>query len=705
MNIWKPLAWLVAGGVGGAIGVLWVLDDRNGAATSSGVDSLIASVAGLAFGGDTARASSGFSVAEHLDVYRDAQAETDPAELAAALERAAAERSSPRRDLEIDALIGRLAELAPDYAAQVATSLGLNDMATAEAYLAWAAADADAAIAGVTRIASPEARLAVALALTDVLGDNARDIARIGSALAPAEHDALTLEWIALRAARDPFDAFRDVQSLSRAALIRPAVETLASVWAAQDPQAALGQVDLLPAQFATTFRTTVFSEWARLDTEGFAAWLEAGTGLQSDATTGLEYLLAADPARVERLADNFSGVVGTSVRAQAVSAGALRDPAAAMARVSSLPPGQERDALVQAVVTALSSQDPAAALNWVRSLTPPSPGSNRAVAMALARADIDYAYQMIDDPAAFGVESALAYTIVSTLAVNDLESAPDLAGALLARGDPQSQAALRNLVGNWMNRDPQKALDWVLGHGTEIDGTVLANAAQTLSARDPAAAAGYVDRIPQQHRGAWIAAVAKQYGRSDLPDALTWVSGYQGQTVYEVAMREVISSAAQADPQAAAQTLLQMSPEIQLGAAQPVGTAWARQDPPAAARWATSIRDPDARMSATGAVANAWYDLDRDAARRWLLSQPVVPERDQMLSSLALNTLIGGNFDAELLDAFSSAEMREGIATMAVGMMADDDPARARALLEREVRNPEQRARLEALIGQNTRR
>ena len=96
---------------------------------------------------------------------------------------------------------------------------------------------------------------------------------------------------------------------------------------------------------------------------------------------------------------------------------------------------------------------------------------------MALARADIAYAYDMLDDPAAFGLEPALALTIVSTLAVNDLDAAPVLASALLARSDSGSQAALRNLVRTWMSRDPQDALDWVLARGAEIDGTVLENA------------------------------------------------------------------------------------------------------------------------------------------------------------------------------------------------------------------------------------
>ncbi|NIR58526.1 MAG: hypothetical protein GWO02_02910, partial [Gammaproteobacteria bacterium] len=75
------------------------------------------------------------SVAGTLAAYLEAAAETDVSGLASLLEEFAALPWSPARDVEIDALLTRLSDLEPAYAAAVSRELGLDAPFVADAYL------------------------------------------------------------------------------------------------------------------------------------------------------------------------------------------------------------------------------------------------------------------------------------------------------------------------------------------------------------------------------------------------------------------------------------------------------------------------------------------------------------------------------------------------------------------------------------------
>src|SRR5262245_21069852 len=105
----KSIAWLVAGGVAGALGAEIVSHGNGGDAVVADTPTLVDTVSGFAFGrSDGARASDAPAVAERLDIYREALEQTDPEAIARELERAIGRRWSPALDLEIDALLGRL---------------------------------------------------------------------------------------------------------------------------------------------------------------------------------------------------------------------------------------------------------------------------------------------------------------------------------------------------------------------------------------------------------------------------------------------------------------------------------------------------------------------------------------------------------------------------------------------------------------------
>ena len=702
MALWKPIAVFAAGGIGGALGATLLLDDDSSSAATAPA-SLVEAVTGL--GRDrsgAARAGDAPEVAERLDAYREAQAQTDVAALSRDLERLATRSWSPSRDLEIDALLGRLSELAPDYAAELAGALRFDAHFVAQAWLTWADADPDAAIAGLAGIPDAAARREVALALTDIIGDDARGLARIAAALPPGERNALQLQWLARLAGDDPFAAFREATLIGEPALQRSALENIAAVWAGQDPYAALAQADSLPQTLVTRFRAQVFSEWARLDADGYLAYLESTPNPPQEVANGIQYLLTANPELVARAVGNLPEGLAQSARLSVLNAMARTDPERAKAEAQGLPPGQERDQALQIVANALAESSPEAALEWVRNLDPPSLNAERGVTMTMARSDPSRLFAMLDDPAS-GIDPQLLLSVATSVTTTDPGKVSEFADGLLARSDALSAQALQRLVGNWMQRDPELALEWVLAHGTDVAGDVLATAASTLAARDPAGAAGYVDRIPAAQRGAWVQQVAGQYGRADPHAAMAWISRFQGQEMYDVALRQLISNAAQSDARTAAQLLAQASGSVQLGAAQAVASRLAAQDPREAAQWAQTLSDPRARSSAQVVIAGAWYTSSPEAARSYALNMPNGADRDQTLASLLLRSASAGNFDRALLDGFSNDAARQQAIGRGITMLARNDLPRARAMLDSEITDPAIRAQIETQIRQIT--
>jgi hypothetical protein len=687
----KSVAWLAVGGIGGAVGAALLFDGQDENSAIAGATALVESITGRG-PGRAGTSGDAIGIAERLDAYRDAQQETDPEALTRALEGAAGRSWSPARDVEIDALLGRIVELAPDYGAALAVSLGLDQSFVAAAYVAWAETDPDAALAGLGGIANLALRRDVALALTDVFGDDARGIARIGAALSPSDRDFLEVAWVAGSATNDPFAAFREAMNLGEPALTRRALD--------QVPYSALSQAELLSPELARAFRARVFGEWARIDAQGYAAYLESQGTLPQEAVSGLSYLLASNPELVERIAGKVSGPLAQSVQSAALQARANSDPAGAKAAAEALPPGQQRDQAVQAVAVALARSDPEAAIEWVRGLSPPSTNAMNSLMLLLAQTDVVAALDLLEDPQ-FAANSQLVLVLATSAGLADPEQAPTMADRLLTRGDAQSQAALRNLVGNWMQRDPEAALEWMLEHGTAIDQAVLAGAAQTLGARNPAVAVAFVDRLPPEQRGVWVTQVASGYGRYDPQAAMSWVSQFQGQDFHEVATRQVISSAAATDPFTASQMLRQASPAVQLGAAQQVATALAQQDPLGAARWAQTLSDPRARATAEQSIVNTWYASQPAAARRFVLSMPAGTGRDPLLSTLAQRAASAGTFDLELVNGLSNDADRQRVAAIAVTAIARQDMAGARTLLRSEITDPALRAQVEAQINQ----
>lgn len=680
----RTVAPLVIGMIAGA--AVMALNFGPSDAESSartGQRSVFEAVTRLAGGSGRSGVAGNVSVSDRLSAYRQADRESDLARLRRALEAAASRGPSLERDLDIDATLGRLSALSPAFAADLALALGLERRFVVDAFVLWANAGPEAALAGLGRIADAPIRREVGLGLLDALGGgiDARD--RVAQALPASDRDALTVASLSRRVVVDPLGAMREAQSLSDATLQREALAEIAAIWAAEDPGAALLQAELLPADLARTFRAAVYNEWARLDSGAYAAHLESLTTIPEEVASGMQFLIVSDPERALEVADGIPGSIGESMRSMAIGAIAAQDPGAAMARIDAMPPGQLKERFLTSVAYALARKDPDAAIAWAEGLDPPVPNVIRNVASALAQTDLARALDLLEQPSLAG-ESSLVLAVVNSEVRRNPDKAREVASLLVARDDAESATALQGVVASWMQLDPESALGWVLGNDALLNNDLLTSAAQTLARDDPAGAAAFVDRLPQRYRSAWVTQVAGQYARFDPATALAWVSRFQGQDYYNIALREVVANAAQTDPRAAARALTQATSEAQLGAASQVATAWARTEPQEAARWASGLSEPRARTLATNGAITTWARSDAAGARSWSLSLPSGETRDQAISSVAnLGAMAGAAFDPALIDEIEDLALRQQTIGNGLTVLARQDPDRAESLLE----------------------
>lgn len=688
----RAAAWLIIGCLLGAGAVYAVIGESERPGSASFVESF----ADLSLGRGRPAESDAASVSESLAIYRAVAAEANPAGLRTALAAAATSDWSPSRDVEIDALLARLGELAPAEAAAAARELGLETHFLADAYVYLAVADPGAAIRELAAIDGRSDRLDVALALLDVVGDDSAGLERVSLGLAEADRAQLRVAWIAARAEQDPFGAFREARLLGRNEA-GSALQRIGRIWAAQDPSSAVAQADLLAEPLRRQFLAAVLVEWARLDPYAYLSWLESTPSAPAEAAVGLPFLAASHPDLVIGAADGMSGQVGQAARMLALQTFAETDTDEAIARAETMRAGPERDALLMAIGSVLAGRDPDAALAWARNVATPPQRLMTQIMFTIAQTSPERAIEFFDNPPP-GVDAQLAMSIATSMMVRESETAEVLADRLVASDSIQSANALRNLVGGWMQQHPERALEWVLAHESQINASVLGTAAQAIASADPAAAAAYLDRIPAEHRSLWINQVAGHYGMSDPNGALTWVAQFQGQAVYDNALRSVIIASAAIDARSAAEALSQASPAVQIGAAPLVAGQFARADPRAAARWAESLADEQARNGAIGMTVSSWAATDFGAARAYTLGLDRGEPRDQALNMLVMTSTQTGDLDTGLLNAFSSDRAVQGALTSVIPIIARQDPDEARALLDR-VTSGEARRVIEAQI------
>lgn len=539
-------------------------------------------------------------------------------------------------------------------------------------------------------------RLAFEALLATVGGDEREIAATLASLPSNIDSPSLKVEVIAAAARASPSAALRSAVLLDDPVEQARALERIASIWAERDPRAALAELDVVgDERLRNAFRAAVLREWAREDTLAMVAYLGEHSDLSQQTLfgrTAFDEIQRVDAEALLELADGLPATIRDATKRAALTYLAEQDPGRALDYVASMAPGDYRDVLLMSIARGYARNDPDAALAWARGLE--SSGVADRVLWVVAESDPQRAVDM-----AFAVGSPDA----QLQAIEALLSGGTVSPRIFADrlfGLPDSRVrdrAVLMVAANWMTRDPETALEWLLGNAARINANTFGELAQHLSVLDPATAARATSRIPNDARPAWLQGLARDYGRADPNGALAWIAQFEGQPGYDGAASELAQTLSQHDPPAAARLLASVDDTDRnpfRGATAAVGYYWAQQDPAAAAQWALGLGEDRARQGAIGAVARRWAVVNAPAARGWAMSLPQGALRDTALSNVLYGMASTATPDGSLLGAFSSDAAREEAIRNVVLHLAGRDRDDARAWIDAHISDPQERER-----------
>jgi hypothetical protein len=627
--------------------------------------------------------TTGSTTAERADLYRVAAA-ADSKTLADMI-RAAEERPpSAARRFALEVLLTRFAELDP--AAAVAAAADLEPDLRAPLYGAWATKDPAAALDALAKISDRAAARVIAAALVTALGGDDRALREVAAAVPAGVESSVYADAITARASSAPEAALDQALALTDSAARSLALQGIAAAWAERDPAAALTAADKLTDLERSSFITSIARDWARLDPDATLAYLISVDGNRLDVLAALGSQLAQlRPRKILALDRIGNTAMGLSLRMVAIQTLANQDPDQALHEAESLPLGGQRESALSVIARSYGARDPDAALAWARA----SGDQKRIVGVLAGVAQRDPMRAMelavaLDTPQL----RAQAVQTISISAGASPDRARELADRVLALPDPALRStALRSLLGMWANSAPEAAVDWLVAHDIDAQGTYM-QLGQQLARSNPARAAELTARVPSAARSEWIQGVAIAYAQSDPQGAVAWLAQYRGDPAYSRAVGPVAAGLAASDPAGAARLLATASDQPAAESASyasVVGNRWAQQDPPAAAAWA---KDYDANLSqpiVVPRVVSSWAQTDAASARSWTLRLPSGQARDAALTAL-LTATPTATVDSTLLDAFSSEPARNQAIVNMARVLAGRDRAAATQLIDNYV-------------------
>lgn len=650
--------------------------------------------------------------AQRAETYRVA-VEADRATLDGLIASAAAEPPSTEREFRLAVLLQRYSEIAPQAAIDTARAIGSPAARVADLYAAWAATDSPHALAALGDITDAAEVRAVASAVLVALGNDEAALDQVLGALPEAKEADLRVASAAALAENAPDAALAAAMRLDNELVRGPAVQRVATEWARTNVSEALAAAEAIGDEgLRRSFRAAVMAEWMRLDPDAaldYVAALPPEGQEEFMRTNGLREVGRADPRRTLAMVDRFSASMRDSLAAFAIQSLAAAEPAAAIAYVQALPPGQQRQQLLGTVAMVYARKDPDAALAWARSVVPPQPGL---IAQVLGGIGVKNPNRAVDEALALPQQqdrmTALRSIAMSSASQAGSASTLVVADRLLAIEDRSLRdVTLQMLLGTWSSRAPADALTWMLAKGDRVPANAYNNVAERLGQTDPVRAASFTARIPDAARPGWIQTIAAGYARQDPRAALSWVEQFRGEPVFDLGVSAVAQGLAQTDPRAAAELLASVPKAANDDgrAASVVAGTWAQKDPLAAAEWAFDLAAGPSRDGALRQVTSLWANQDLQAARSWALRLPTGGARDASLAQILAATGAYEAPDAALLGAFSDAGARERGVAAAMYNIAARDPNEARELIDRYVTDPALRKQAENAIQQSGRR
>jgi hypothetical protein len=578
------------------------------------------------------------------------------------------------RAFALDVLLARYAELDPSEAVAAAKELEVPAASLVPLYHAWLESSQSAALASLGTIGDPK-KMEVVTSLLALVSDDDQLVAQISALLPPQASKALYASALGQLARTSPAEALARVRKIPDAAQRKEAMNRVLSMWATSDPRA-------------------VADYLGGLDDEARSQAARSGVWDQ--------IAIAAPELALER-AGALPEDVRAAAQAYAIQALSQRDPKAALAQFAQMPRDVARRAdMLPMIARSYATRDAEGALAWARSLQPPEPGVMAAVISSLAEKDPARAFDLATEITSPMEQLQALQSVVNAAVLRDPASmGPMLERVLAMPNSAQRQALEQTAIGNLASSDPGKAAEWLIANPGQSSDIVM-QVASAFGRTDPARAASYSSRLTGDARVAWLRGVATSYAQVDSPGAIDWVDQLRGTPEYDDAAFAVAQSAATQDPAGTSRLIDSISREdYRRSGTLSLAMRWTNTDPAAAANWAANLHDPAVRTIAVQAVGSAWAQQNAPAAKEWVLSQPPGAARDGALQSILTTTARFGAPDASLLAEISTDQGRLAAVQTTAMTMAQRDTEGARAFVESNVANAQDRERIQAFVSQ----
>lgn len=576
------------------------------------------------------------------------------------------------------------------------------------------AAAADTNLEAVGRLLAqirPASRAeAFAASLLAALGADSDALDYVVRAMSDSEQDAarLRVRLVAALVESDPQAAAALAASLRDPFERERAESRVAVAWAAVDPLAAVEHFEAIddPARRGDRLQET-FMAWSLTDPFAALAQYERlrSGGMKAGVAdfAAAELLARRDPESLLNMASTSPVSLGLlplgaadSAIHLALSELAERDPQAALTYADAYGSNAERQNRLSAVAEGWARRDLDAALEWARGQGMAAASLEGAIYGVIAEADplraLDLAVEMEGSGAARG--QAVQNVMVRALSA-DSGAAQRLAEAALAISQAAlRQSALEGVIRRWEVEAPESAMQWVVDNADRVPEEAFRLVLSSFrlpalprpsgSALAPGIAASYTHRVPVAIRPDWIATVGYAYARENPRASIAWLENFRGEAGYANGVASVAAGLAETDPREAIDLVdrAQLTPTSAATIQESIAQTWAQQEPRAAMSWARTLTDARARESAERQIVRAWAAGEPEAARNWVLTMPEGDGRDAALGSL----LTAGLYDEAVMNAFGSDSARSRELMRYLPMLASEDSATARELVDRYI-------------------
>jgi hypothetical protein len=500
---------------------------------------------------------------------------------------------------------------------------------------------------------------------------------------ATAADSSFIAEWEQLRGktgdgTEDLPAIYADVKEIKDAFRRRAFRSALIGEWAVSNPQAALAYL----SEKESGMVTQLIREWLRLDPNAAISALLAGNDKQKGnlrsvlsevarlAPERLAEVLSAlpisqsrwdttaldafsvfakkDPEAARRAAESVSGPLRGQALAGVGKAWAEREGEGALKWAEAMPPGEERDVVLKAVLTGWAKTDPMAALDRIDLVPPGAEEGYHAsdvgaqVLREAGKKDWDGTMRWLrDNPGKLGrssldgLQDAMSHRLAAdpsgtlrTMATSGVPGMDNvLANSLLNDGYSQ-----RDAVWQWLDQQPasdftKSARGWLLN---------------AIAWKEPSQALTFLDRLPDTPENRPI---LEQGVRSMLnggsqmnlfeefmDSASSKIRPLLLAAGFEYGLRESVS-----DPDRWVKRIDELPPDRQISAVQALARGWASSDPIAAMNWALSLPEGSQREAAFGPATSMWAQNDSYEISQWIEAQPAGSNRD-----IATRSLVG---------------------------------------------------------------